>query len=212
MVIGHRREATRERHDRAARADEEEDAMGDVPSPTLRLLTSDELSPEEIAIVRALLADAFGADEDERFTDDDWDHALGGVHHVLEVAGSIVAHASVVERELRVGDLPIRTGYVEAVAVAPPEQGKGYGSRVMRAVNDDIRARFPLGALGTGSHAFYERLGWRTWRGPTFVRTQDGLQRTPDDDGYVLVLPTPSSPPLDIEAPISCDWRRGDVW
>jgi aminoglycoside 2'-N-acetyltransferase I len=186
--------------------------MDDGSPPTLRLLTSDELSPDEVALVRALLGDAFGTDEDERFTDDDWDHALGGLHHLLEVAGSIVAHASVVERELRVDDLPIRTGYVEAVAVAPSQQRKGYGSRLMHAVNDQIGARFALGALGTGRHAFYERLGWRTWRGPTFVRTADGLQRTPDEDGYVLVLPTPSSPHLDIQAPISCDWRRGDVW
>jgi len=26
------------------------------------------------------LAEAFGNDEEERFTDDDWEHALGGLH------------------------------------------------------------------------------------------------------------------------------------
>ncbi len=40
----------------------------------------------------------------------------------------------------------------------------------------------------------------------------DGERRTPDDDPYIMVLRTPSSPPLDITAPISCDWRPGDVW
>ncbi|MGZ6267258.1 MAG: GNAT family N-acetyltransferase, partial [Candidatus Limnocylindrales bacterium] len=65
---------------------------------------------------------------------------------------------------------------------------------------------------GTGRHHFYERLGWRTWTGPSCVRTAAGLLPTPDDDGYILVLATPSSPPLDLSAAIECDWRPGDVW
>jgi aminoglycoside 2'-N-acetyltransferase I len=79
-------------------------------------------------------------------------------------------------------------------------------------VNDVIRTGFELGALGTGVHAFYERLGWITWRGPASVRTETGIIRTPDEDGYILVLPTPTSPPLDPTVPISCEWRAGDVW
>jgi aminoglycoside 2'-N-acetyltransferase I len=82
----------------------------------------------------------------------------------------------------------------------------------MREVNAIIRDRFELGALGTGSHHFYERLGWLTWQGPTYVRTSDGLERTPDEDGGILILETPASPPLDIRAPLSCGWRPGDVW
>jgi aminoglycoside 2'-N-acetyltransferase I len=82
----------------------------------------------------------------------------------------------------------------------------------MTAVNDHIRAVYELGALGTGSPAFYERLGWLRWRGPTFVHTDRGLERTPEEDGGVLVLPTPTSPAIDLDAPISCDWRPGDVW
>ena len=66
--------------------------------------------------------------------------------------------------------------------------------------------------LGTGEQHFYERLGWRTWRGPAFVRTPDGARRTPDEEGFILVLETVTSPPLDLDAPISCDWRPGDVW
>lgn len=151
-------------------------------------------------------------DEDERFTDDDWAHALGGVHVVLDVDGQIVCHAAVVERELHVAGHPLRTGYVEAVATAPARQGEGFGTLVMTKVNVIVRASFELGALGTGRHGFYERLGWVTWTGPTFVRTPGGAQRTPDEDGYILVLETPASPSLDLSAPISCEWRPGDVW
>jgi aminoglycoside 2'-N-acetyltransferase I len=178
----------------------------------LRRLATRDLRASELAAIRALLVASFGSDEDERFTEEDWDHAVGGVHFVLDIDGEIVSHASVVERELDVGGRLLRTGYVEAVATAADRQGTGLGSLVMAAVTSDIRERFELGALGTGRQRFYERLGWLTWRGPSFVRTADGPRRTPDEDGYILVLPTPSSPRLDLNASISCDWRPGDVW
>jgi aminoglycoside 2'-N-acetyltransferase I len=188
-------------------------SAGDTPTDGARLrrVPTQQLQPSEIRAIRELLWAAFppGADG---FTEDDWQHAIGGLHFVLELDGRIVAHASVVERELLVGGEPVRTGYVEAVAADPGLQGRGLGTQVMREVTSYIREHFALGALGTSSHHFYERLGWVTWRGPTFVRTDDGPRRTPDEDGYILVLPTPTSPSLDPTAPITCDWRPGDVW
>ncbi len=178
----------------------------------LRRLATHELTPDEVRIIRELLFDAFDRDEDERFEEDDWQHAVGGLHFVLEIDGAIRAHASVVERELHIGSKPVRTGYVEAVATAPGHQGKGWGTLVMREVGSYIRDGFELGALGTGSHGFYERLGWSTWLGPSSVRTETGVRLTPDDDGYIMMLDTPTSPRLDPTASISCEWRPGDVW
>ena len=180
--------------------------------PRVRRSSTDDLTPSDIATIRELLVTAFGTDPEEAFGETDWEHALGGTHFVLELDGAIVGHASVVERTVDVGGRPLRTGYVEAVGVAPDQQGAGLGSLLMADVTAWIMDRFELGALGTGRHRFYERLGWQTWRGPTSVRTPHGTQPTPDEDGYILVLPTPSSPPLDPSAPISCDWRAGDVW
>lgn len=181
-------------------------------TPAVRRVTTDELTAAEVEAIRELLRAGFGNDEEERFTEDDWRHATGGVHFVAEVESRIVAHASVVERELHVDGRPVRTGYVEAVATAPAYQGKGLGTKVMREVGSYIEERFELGALATGSHPFYERLGWQTWQGPSWVRTANGTAPTPDEDGYIMVLPTPSSPHLDLTAPISCEWRPGDVW
>jgi aminoglycoside 2'-N-acetyltransferase I len=178
----------------------------------LRRLSTPELTPSELVAIRSLLERAFGSDEEERFTDADWDHSLGGIHFVLDVAGEIVAHASVVERELHIGGRPLRTGYVEAVATEPDRQGAGFGSLLMAAVTSWIKDRFELGVLGTGRQRFYQRLGWLTWIGPSSVRMGDREQPTPEDDGYLMVLPTPSAPPLDLALPISCDWRPGDVW
>ncbi len=175
-----------------------------------RVATADLMAPE-IDEIRRLLWAAFGSGE-EGMTEDDWEHALGGVHFVLDLDGEIVAHASVVERVLHVDDRPLKTGYVEAVATALDHQGMGFGSRTMKDVGAYIRDGFELGALGTGRHNFYERLGWQTWAGPSSVRTEDGERPTPDDDGYILVLSTPTSPALDPSTPISCEWRPGDVW
>ena len=178
----------------------------------LRRLRTDELTPAEIEAIRAMMTAAFGVDEEERFSEDDWQHAIGGTHFVLEVDGVLVTHASVVEREIQVDGRPLRTGYVEAVATAPEREGAGFGSIVMGDVTAFIREGFELGMLGTGRHHFYERLGWVVWAGPAFVRTADGSRRTPDEEGDLLVLRTPTTPPLDDHAAISCDWRPGDVW
>ena len=180
--------------------------------PRLRRLSTEALTPREIADIRAMLVTAFGPDADDAFGDDDWTHALGGVHFLLDIDGRIVSHAAVVERSLEVEGRSLRTGYVEAVATAPDRQDRGYGSQVMAAATAYIRETFELGALGTGRHHFYERLGWSTWRGPAYVRTLAGPLRTPEDEGYILVLATPSSPALDLAARITCEWRPGDVW
>jgi aminoglycoside 2'-N-acetyltransferase I len=186
---------------------------GGVSEPHLRTVRTAELGESDVVAIRTLLWAAFAADDpDEQFTEEDWEHALGGVHFVLEVDGEVVAHAAVVERELEVGGVPLRAGYVEAVATAPGRQRQGLGGRLMEAVTAFVRERYELGALGTGLHDFYARSGWRPWLGPSFVRAPDGVRRTPDDDGYILVLTTPTTPDLDPRASISCDWRAGDVW
>jgi aminoglycoside 2'-N-acetyltransferase I len=175
-------------------------------------LATQELSPEAVGEIRRLLVAAFAGTDEGDFTEADWQHSIGGIHVLLEIEGALVGHASVIERILEVDGLPVRAGYVEAVAVDPAHQRRGLGTALMQEVNADIAARFELGALGTGSIGFYERLGWQVWRGPTGVRTAAGLERTPDEDGYILVLPTPASPPLSLTAPISCAWRPGDSW
>lgn len=177
----------------------------------VRRLGSDELNRDETAALRELFGAAWGG-EPEEFTDEDWDHAVGGIHFIIEESGAILAHASVVERELHTSGHRLATGYVEAVATSPVHQRRGHGTAVMREINRYIDETFRLGALDTGRRAFYVRLGWVVWKGPTFVRTETGLARTAEEDGNVLVRLTPTSPELDLSAPISCDWRAGDPW
>jgi aminoglycoside 2'-N-acetyltransferase I len=174
----------------------------------VRVLTTDEARPELLTEIRALLDDAFAGD----FSDDDWDHARGGWHVVVAEDGEIVAHASVIARGLEVGDRPVATGYIEAVAVAPARQRQGLGSIAMETVAELVRRRFEMGALSTGSPAFYERLGWRVWRGPTHVRRGATATPTPQEDGGVMVLRFGPSADADLTAPITCEARTGEDW
>ena len=178
-------------------------------SVRVRRIVSGELTVAERAQLMDLFAAAWPAEE---FSADDLDHAIGGVHWVAEGDGEIVAHASVVERLLEADGRPMRAGYVEAVATLPSWRGRGIATRLMEAADDHIRAVFDLGALSTDVHGLYERLGWERWLGPTLVRTADGPVRTEGEDGGLLVLRTPRTPPLTLREALSCDWRVGDVW
>ncbi len=148
------------------------------------------------------------------FADEDWEHALGGVHVVVRDGGELVAHAAVVQRRLVVGERPLRAGYVEAVAVRGDRRREGLAATAMTAAERIVASAYDLGALsdGTGIDGFYERRGWLRWVGETWVVTPTGLRRTEEDDGSVYVLRTPMSPDLDPAGAIACDWRPGDVW
>lgn len=166
--------------------------------------------------VRALLAAAFGTGDDG-FAETDWRNATGGWHAVLHQEQQVLAHASVVPRALAVGPAggPIRrlrTGYVEAVATWPALQGRGHGTTLMRAAAEHIDQAYEWGALSTGHHGFYERLGWVRWRGRTFVAAPEGRRRTAEEDDGVMVLLTGATAGLDVTADLTCDWRPGDVW
>jgi aminoglycoside 2'-N-acetyltransferase I len=177
---------------------------------SIRVVPSATLSAAEWSELTDLCVAAF----DESWGDY-WESIGPGVHVIAEdPAGRIVAHAAIVDRLLYPGESTLRGGYVEAVAVLPDRQRSGIGTTVMEVINGMIDERYELGALGTGSHPFYERIGWVIWQGPTWIRERDGqLVRSPDEDGGIMVRRTPATPAaLDLAAPIAVDWRPGEVW
>jgi aminoglycoside 2'-N-acetyltransferase I len=176
--------------------------------PDVRLLATAEVDPGVLTRIRHLLDQAFDGD----FSDEDWEHTLGGWHVIVADSAAVLSHAAVVPRILEVADRPLRTGYVEGVATAPGRQGAGLGSLAMTGASGLVRRDFELGALGTGRHRFYERLGWERWRGPTFARHGSEKIRTEEDDDGVMVLRFGPSRNVDLTDPISCEARRGDHW
>ena len=176
--------------------------------PEVRCFTPGEASAGLLREVRLLLEQAFAGD----FSPADWEHALGGWHVVAVADGAALAHAAVVPRVLEVGGRAWPAGYVEAVVTVPERQREGLGSAVMSEVGELLRREFELGALATGRHAFYERLGWERWRGPTCVRRDAEMIRTEADDDAVMVLRFGPSADVDLTAPILCEARSGDHW
>jgi aminoglycoside 2'-N-acetyltransferase I len=176
---------------------------------SIRVVPSAELSTADWTTLTDLCVAAFNEDWEGY-----WESIGPGVHVIAEAERGVVAHAAIVERLLYPGEATLSVGYVEAVAVAPDLQRQGFGTRVMEMIDSMIDEGYELGALGTGSHGFYQRLGWETWQGPTWIRERDGhLERSPNEDGGIMIRRTPATPPdLDLSLPIAVDWRPGEVW
>lgn len=174
----------------------------------LSVVHTAELDRSTLAPARALLVESFAGG----FGDEDWEHALGGLHALALDGDRVVAHGAVVQRRMIHGGRALRAGYVEAVAVAPPHRRRGHASAVMHALEDVIGPAYDLGALSATDDgaALYAARGWLRWQGPTSALTPTGTVRTPADDGGVFVLP--GAAPVDPESALVCDWRDGDVW
>ncbi len=138
---------------------------------------------------------------------------LSPATHVLaRLDGELVSHAAWIGRELRAANLaPLRTAYVEAVATAPEHQGRGYASAVLSRL-PALLGDFALAALSPSDDGYYRRLGWELWRGPLSYLDPGGAEiATPEEQVMILRLPL-TPPALDLHAPLSTDWRAGEVW
>ena len=173
----------------------------------LRTAHTADLGTAARAAARDLLYDVF-----DDMTDDDWEHALGGVHALVWEGAELIGHASVIQRRLLTGGRALRAGYVEGVGVRADHRRRGHGEALMTALGDVIRRAYDLGALGSTDEAIplYEKLGWRRWEGKLYVLAPEGRRRTAEEEGAVFVLPV--GPELDLGADLTCDWRNGDVW
>ena len=156
---------------------------------------------------RGLMALAFN-----NYGDEDWTHALGGEHAWIAEDGLLVAHGSVVQRHCYLGeDLRVlRVGYVESVAVHPDRQRQGLGGLVMDAL-EALAPAYDLLALSASAKGrlLYDARGWVPWRGTLHVLAPGGRVRLPEEEGGVMVLRHDG---IDLDAPLTCDWRDGDVW
>jgi len=131
------------------------------------------------------------------------------VHILASLDGELVSHALWNTRWLQCGNGAIlRTAYVEGVATDPPYQGRGFATAVMRELQAHIMD-YELGCLSPAIDGLYERLGWEYWRGPVSIRTQKGLLSTPYE---IMVLRLQRTPALDLDIPLSAEWRPGELW
>ena len=168
-------------------------------------LASAELAPSTAKAIRDLCDAAYEIDTGPYFD------AVGPGDHLLCWEGErLVSHLMWVTRWLQPDSAALlRTAYVEMVATAPDLQRRGHATSLLEHFPSQVED-FDLAALSPATETLYSRLGWRYWQGPLAVRTDRGLLPTPDEQ--VMVLPTPRTPLLDLNLPLSVEWRPGEVW
>ncbi|MFD8491661.1 GNAT family N-acetyltransferase [Amycolatopsis sp. NPDC059657] len=166
-----------------------------------------DLAPEILGRAKALLYEVF-----DDMTEEDWEHALGGMHALAWDGDDLVGHASVVQRRILHQGKALRAGYVEAVAVREDKRRQGVAGAMMAELERIIKGAYDVGVLGASDEgaAFYVQRGWRLWQGRTFALTPGGIEATPEEDDCVFVLQGDVA--LDLAGEITADWRDGDVW
>ena len=123
---------------------------------------SDRATNEFLKDLRQLLETAFTG----RFSDEDWEHGLGGIHIAVQDSGVLVSHAAVVPRRIYISGHAYSCGYVENVATLPTLRGRGFASLAVREANQIIKSKYEIGALSTSGKNFYRTFSVRgaIWR------------------------------------------------
>ena len=169
------------------------------------VIRSDDLTTGKLASIHALCNRAYEEDLTALF------NTFSDATHVLGYLGeTIVSHAKWVTRWLQPGNGPrLRTAYIEMVATDPDHQRHGFATAIMKQLAGEI-TDFELGGLCPAEPELYEKLGWVFWRGPLFIRTAEELIATPDEK--VMILRLKKTPALDLDLPLSAEWREGELW
>ncbi|MFI9625669.1 GNAT family N-acetyltransferase [Streptomyces sp. NPDC052042] len=204
--------------------------MTEPTAPLLRTAHTYQLAPADLDEIRAFLYAAFEGE----YSDEDWDHGLGGIHAYVRDGSGILAHGSVVQRRVVLAGRSYRIGYVEAVAVRADRRREGLGGRVMAALEQVVDGAYAFAALSASEAgvALYAGRGWRMWPGRIAVQGPRGIERLPEEEGSAYVrgvaggnLPAPAgdlsavgtglpSGPGEASADsgtLVFDWRDGDV-
>ncbi|GAA3390522.1 GNAT family N-acetyltransferase [Streptomyces roseoviridis] len=176
----------------------------------LRSAPTHALGPDRLRALRDLLDGAFGGD----FSDEDWDHGLGGLHVWIEDERRLpVAHGALVMRRVLHRGRSHRIGYVEGVAVRAGLRRRGLGGRVMAELERAIDGAYAFGALSASDEgaALYAARGWRLWPGRIATLGPRGIVRLPDEEDSTYLRPAAGRPLPDPDEPLVFDWRDGDV-
>lgn len=206
------------------------------PDLTIQILPAATIDPPLLAAVHNLCARAYPGEN----LDPLWAAYAADFHAIGWIADLPVSYAMVVTRWLQAGAGPLlRTAYVELAATLPEFQGRGYATALMQRLAAAIAAAdYDLAALCPADTQLYARLGWEYWRGPLFIRrppegwpagartadrdrdtdtavdlsvAADELLPTPEE--RVMILRLPPTPPLDLDLPLSAEWRPGgELW
>ncbi|MGW6566837.1 GNAT family N-acetyltransferase [Streptomyces sp. NPDC054975] len=176
---------------------------------SVRVAPTHELGVQRLRAVREMLDAAFEGD----FSDEDWDHALGGVHAWIEDERGVAAHGSVIMRRVLHDGRSYRVGYVEGVGVRDDRRRQGLGGLVMAELERVIDGAYAFGALSASDDgaALYTARGWRPWEGRIEALGPEGVVHLPEEEGSTYVRPAGGRALPAPAAALVFDWRDGDV-
>jgi aminoglycoside 2'-N-acetyltransferase I len=181
----------------------------DLTEPvTVRVRHTEQLGEEELGELKAMLTSVFG---EERYTEEAWEHCLGGVHYLLRYGDQLVAHGALVPRDLRQGGKVLHGVYGESMATLKDWRRRGFGSVIVAMATAEIRRNYDIGVFAASKYEFYQRLGWQKWRGPTFVETEHGIEAKGPERGAVMFR-LPDNSDVDPDADLTTLSRSGDDW
>jgi aminoglycoside 2'-N-acetyltransferase I len=180
-------------------------------SINLELVHADALDNRARAEIVDLCGRAYNEDFSRLFED------FTGTFHILarNARGALACHAMWVTRWLHPDGHPLlRTAYVEAVASAPDQQRRGFGTAVMDRLVGAVCSDpvWELAALSPAVPEFYARRGWEPWLGPLAIRRDGALEPTPPDE-LVMIRRLPRTPAtLVTTSRLTAEWRVGELW
>ncbi len=118
---------------------------------------------------------------------------------VWDDAGQLVAHAGLLTREADVDDARTVIGGIGGVKTHPDARGHGYAAAAMQRaaafLADERGVAFVLLVCLPATVPYYERLGWRRFRGTLLVEQLGGT--IPFTANLPMVLPARDVAPLD---------------
>ena len=127
--------------------------------------------------------------------------------HIMGYYGSsLVSHALWYTRWMQTGSSPLlKTAFVDVVATGEEYRKQGFASSVLARFAESV-TDYDIAALTTASTGFYERLGWQVWSGPVYFEKTEKQIAQPNDS--LMVLSLPNTPDLDLDAPLTVEWRE----
>ncbi|MFW5867024.1 MAG: GNAT family N-acetyltransferase [Armatimonadota bacterium] len=106
---------------------------------------------------------------------------------VVRDGKTLVGHAGILPRSIRWRGQTFEAGLIGGVCAREDRRGEGIGTLAMQdAAERMCELGLDFGVLWTGSHDFYERLGWRTAAGITTMGIQEAADE-PVEVGYEIM-------------------------
>ena len=88
------------------------------------------------------------------------DKGVNEIHHLVKEDGKIAAVIAVYEREYRIGDRRLKTGYIGSVSVDADKRGKGYMKLLMKKAEEAMREKGISLAMLSGDRNRYGYFGY----------------------------------------------------